>query len=406
MTSAILVLNSGSSSLKFAVYESSVELRPILGGQVEGIGTAPRFQVRDAGDTVLVSEAWSPLTTEAGHRRALRNFLEWLGREYADIHLVAAGHRIVHGGDRYAEPIILNEETLHYLRRLEPLAPLHQPHNLAAVQELADLRPDLLQVGCFDTAFHRHHPESADYFALPLHFHDKGIRRYGFHGLSYEYIARRLAEVDPQTAAGRVVVAHLGNGASLCGMINGHSMDCTLSFGSLDGLPMGTRCGRLDPGVILHLAREFGHSIDEIEDILTRQSGLLGLSGVSNDMRDLLQSEGADVERAIELFVYSINAELGRLVAILGGLDALVFTAGIGEHAPEIRQRVCEKAAWLGIAIDESANHKNATRISTDGTQPTVWVIPTNEERMIALQTQSLATAEAAITQKIVPGAN
>lgn len=391
MTAALLILNTGSSSLKFAAYDSGKDELPLIfSGQVQGIGSAPRFTAYDMTGNLLTEQPWTTVSLDEDHRRALSCFLEWLEREHREIELVAVGHHIVNGGTRFAQATLLDKATMEYLETLIPLTPLHQPKNLAAVKELARLRPQLIQIGCFGTAFHRGHPEVADHFALPVEFHARGIRRYGFHGLSYEYIARRLAELDPVTASGRVVTAHLGSGASMCALRNGRSIDSTLTFSSLDGLPMGTRCGSIDPGVVLHLLREYGLTVGEVEDILTCQSGLLGLSGISNDMRVLLESNEKSARMAVDYFVYHVGGQLGRLAAALGGLDALVFTAGIGERSPAIRARVCHQAGWLGIEIDADANARNDLRISLPGRSPSVWVIPTNEERMIAIHTRAL----------------
>ncbi len=304
--------------------------------------------------------------------------------------MAAAGHRVVHGGERFAAPVLVNQEVLQALQALVPLAPLHQPHNLDAIRALAHVKPGIPQVACFDTAFHRTQPAVAQAFALPQELTEAGIARYGFHGLSYEYIARVLPGIAGETGRGRVVVAHLGNGASMCALQGGRSIATTMSFTALDGLPMGTRSGSLDPGVILYLLSERGMDVAALTDLLYHRSGLLGMSGLSSDMRALLASNASSARAAIDVFVYRIRRELGSLVAALGGLDALVFTAGIGEHAAPIRARVCEQTAWLGIRLDPEANARGGPRISGPDSSVSVWMIPTNEELMIAEHTVAL----------------
>ena len=386
MNAAILVLNSGSSSIKFGLYDGQDARLPLLGrGQIEGIGATARLQAVGRDGRALVDE---PLGAKVDHRLAMAALVDWGRQREAARHIVAVGHRVVHGGDRFRAPVRIDAEVLAELEQLSPLAPLHQPHNLAGIQVLAELAPDLPQIACFDTAFHQTLPERARRFALPREYHDAGIRRYGFHGLSYDYIASRLpAVLGPSLAAGRVIVAHLGNGASLCALRNGQSLETTMGFTALDGLPMGTRCGNLDPGVVLYLQDELGMSTAEVADLLYHRSGLLGVSGRSNDMRVLLDSDAPSDQEAIDLFVYRINRELGALTAVLGGLDALVFTGGIGEHAAPIRARVCELVAWLGIRLDADANQRRGPCISTQDSAVPVWVIPTDEERMIARYT-------------------
>jgi len=309
---------------------------------------------------------------------------------------------VAHGGPKFPEPVVIDAGVLGDLESLIPLVPLHQPHNLQPIRAIMKRRPELPQVACFDTAFHRGHPRVADRFGLPDELYQSGVRRYGFHGLSYEYIARRLREVAPTIADGRVVIAHLGSGASMCALKNGKSVETTMGFSALDGLPMGTRCGSLDPGVLLYLMREKGMDADALEALLYKDSGLLGISGISNDLRDLLKSQEPRAIEAIDYFVYRIGQELGALAATLGGLDALIFTAGIGENSPEIRRRVCQDAAWLGIELDKDANEAGRQCISRPGISPSVWVIPTDEERMIALHTRRLVTPpDAGITQDI-----
>jgi acetate kinase len=388
MTDAVLTINAGSSSLKFSVYRSGEDDRPSLSakGQVEGIGTSPRLVAEDAEGRMLVDRRW-PGDLGSGHAEFFRVIGSWLRQHFSDRVLLGVGHRVVHGGIDFAAPVRVTPAVLARLEALCPLAPLHQPHNLAGIRAVAAVQPGLPQVACFDTAFHRGHPELADWFALPRRFHDDGIRRYGFHGLSYEYIASVLPEVAPEIASGRVVIAHLGSGASMCAMTAGRSIDSTMGFTALDGLPMGTRCGALDPGVVLHLMRAYGMDADAIERMLYHECGLKGVSGISNDMRMLLASDDPRAHYAVDLFVWRICRELGALAAVQGGLDGLVFTAGIGERSPEIRARVCERAAWLGIELDHAANARGGPRISADGSRVAVYAIPTDEELMIARHT-------------------
>jgi acetate kinase len=388
MADAVLTINAGSSSLKFAVYRVGEHERPLLSakGQVEGIGTSPRLVAEDVEGQTLIDRRW-PDDRGLGHTEFFRVIGGWLREQFGDMALLGVGHRVVHGGVDYAAPVRVDPAVLAKLEALCPLAPLHQPHNLAGIRAVAAVQPDLPQVACFDTAFHRGHPELADWFALPRRFHDEGIRRYGFHGLSYEYIASVLPQVAPEIAKGRVVVAHLGSGASMCAMTAGRSIDSTMGFTALDGLPMGTRCGALDPGVVLHLNRAYRMDADAIERMLYHECGLKGVSGISNDMRTLLASDDVRAAQAIDLFVWRIARELGALAAVLGGLDGLVFTAGIGERSAEIRECVCEKAAWLGIELDHAANARGGPRISSAGSKVAVYAIPTDEELMIARHT-------------------
>lgn len=391
MTDALLVVNAGSSSIKFSVFEvGAPELELVCNGQVSGIGTAPRFRVRDAAKQVLADDEWDPLPPGRGHQKALERIGAWLRGEFADENLLAIGHRVVHGGSGYDHAVLVDDEVVKNLTTLVPLAPLHQPHSLAGIAAARAARPDLPQVACFDTAFHRGHPKRADRFALPESFYDEGVRRYGFHGLSYEYIARRLGHVAPEIADGRVVVAHLGGGSSMCALERGMSVDSTMGFTAVDGLPMGTRCGSLDPGVVLYLIRQKGMTPDEVETLLYKDAGMRGMSGLSNDMRVLLDSDASAAAEAVDFYVYRVARELGALSAVLGGLDGFVFTAGIGENSPVIRARVCEQAAWLGIELDAAANATGGPRISRPGCATSAWVIPTDEERMIALDTLAL----------------
>ena len=390
MSDAILVINAGSSSIKFSLFVKRDEaLDFFLGGQIEGLHTAPRFRVKSATGAVVGERRWA--TGEAlGHDAAVTFLAGFLRQEFGDHSLAAVGHRVVHGGLDYAAPVRATADTVERLERLVPLAPLHQPHNLAPIRLLLANRPDLLQVGCFDTAFHRGQQELAQAFALPPEITERGVRRYGFHGLSYEYIASVLPQIDPGAAAGRTVILHLGNGASMCAVHECRSVASTMGFTAMDGLPMGTRCGNLDPGVLLYLMDELKLDSRAIEKLLYQQSGLLGVSGISSDMRTLLGSREERAKFAVELFTYRIGRELGSLTAALGGLDALVFTAGIGEHAAEIRERVCKEAAWLGVQLDPAANGAGGPRVTAEDSRTRAWVIPTNEELMIAQHTRRL----------------
>ncbi len=390
MTDAILVLNAGSSSLKFSVFLDRAGATPQLAlrGQIEGILSNPSFVARDASGATL-AESDLGAATQPGHQGAAGFLLDWLDRRLDGQRLVAAGHRVVHGGLEFSAPVRVSAAVLDALERLVPLAPLHQPHNLAAIRAVAARAPELAQVACFDTAFHTAQPPLAQAFALPRRLTEAGIRRYGFHGLSYEYIAQLLPSIDSRAASGRTVVAHLGNGASMCALLAGKSAASTMGFTALDGLPMGTRCGAIDPGVLLHLLDHHGMDARGLERLLYHESGLLGVSGISSDMRTLLASRDVHAADAVDLFVYRIVRELGSLAAALGGLDALVFTAGIGENTPLIRARVCRAAAWLGIELDESANGGGGPRISRPDSRTSAWVLPTNEELMIALHTRA-----------------
>jgi len=390
MSDAILVLNAGSSSIKFSVFlERGAALDLFLGGQLEGLYTVPRFKVKDAAGAVVGERQWA--AGEAlGHDGAITHLAGFLREQLGEHRLAAVGHRVVHGGLAYAAPVRLTAEIVGHLEQFIPLAPLHQPHNLKPVRLLLENQPQLPQVGCFDTAFHRNQPEVAQAFALPSAITDRGVRRYGFHGLSYEYIASVLPQVDPRAAAGRSIVLHLGNGASLCAIHGGRSVASTMGFTAVDGLPMGTRSGNLDPGVVLYLMDELKMDARAIEKLLYQQSGLLGVSGISSDMRTLLASEEPRAKFAVELFVYRTGRELGSLTAALGGLDALVFTAGIGEHSAEIRERICRAAAWLGVELDPAANAAGGPRLSMADSRVPAWVIPTNEELMIARHTRRL----------------
>src|SRR5271169_528483 len=358
MADFILVLNAGSSSIKFSVFKAeapdpSVELK----GQIEGLYANAHFVARDAQGKVIGEKRWAE-GEKVGHDGGLTHLSEFLRAYRGERRVLAVGHRVVHGGAEHSHPVLLDEKLVAKLEKLSPLAPLHQPHNLAAIKKLLELAPQIPQVACFDTAFHRTHPEVAQAYALPPEITMRGVRRYGFHGLSYEYIASVLPKMDPRSAAGRVVVAHLGNGASMCAIRAGRSIASTMGFTAIEGLPMGTRCGSLDPGVILFLMDEVGMDARAIEKLLYTRSGLLGVSGVSSDMRALEASTEPLAKAAIDLFVYRIGRELGSLVAAIGGLDAIVFTAGIGENSAAIRSRVCGDAAWIGVKLDASANEQ------------------------------------------------
>ncbi len=396
MKNDILVLNSGSSSIKFGLYEGDLtELPMIIHGQVTGItGSHARLSAyRSEDGESLIDKA---LGDKIDHGQAMSALVEWGRQREITRDIAAIGHRVVHGGSLYDGAVLVNSDVLAKLEKLDPLAPLHQPHNLAGIRTLAKLVPELPQVACFDTAFHHNLPLLAQQFALPEKYYEKGIRRYGFHGLSYEYIASILADVvGAKIASGKVIVAHLGNGASMCALCDRQSIDTTMGFTALDGLPMGTRCGNLDPGVVLYLQNEMGMSTEEVSKLLYNKSGLLGVSGISNNMQELLASDKDSARKAIDLYVYRINRELGALISSLGGLDALVFTAGIGEHSSEIRKRVCVLASWLGIKIDDDANQRHDLCISTNNSAIPVWVIPTNEEGMIAQHTRRLLDGKA-----------
>jgi acetate kinase len=385
-----LVLNSGSSSLKFAVFHAAVGGGwPLAArGNVEGIGTAPSISVRDGAGKAMATPELRAGVTDAG--AALELVFDWLSTSFKEGRLVGVGHRVVHGGPRHAVPVIVTPQVLAELRELVPFAPLHQPYNLAGIEAVARRRPPVPQVACFDTGFHRTLPAVAKLLPLPADLRRSGVERYGFHGLSYEYIASVLPQIAPAIAAGRVIVAHLGNGASLCALRAGVSIETTFSFTALDGLCMGTRPGAIDPGVILYLFQTLRLSAAEVENILYEKSGLLGISAVSNDMRALLASAEPAAALAVQYFVYRVAKEVGALTAVLGGLDALVFTAGIGENSAVIRRRVCEACAWLGIELDEKANSANDACISREASAVSAWSIPTNEELMIARHTGRL----------------
>ena len=389
MDKAILVLNSGSSSIKFAVYGVANDLYCLWRGTVDAIGeNNSRLLAHDA-----AGEKSELGITASDHDQALTALIEWIEGAIKGIPLFAAGHRVVHGGASFSAPVIAAPDVQRELQMLCPLAPLHQPHNLHGIEVLSHIRPQLPQVACFDTAFHRNMPEVAQLFALPQEITDAGVRRYGFHGLSYEYIAEVLPQYLGESANGRVIVAHLGHGASLCALQQCRSIATTMSFSPLDGVPMATRCGAIDPSVVLYLQQTLDMSVEEVAHLLNYRSGLLGVSGVSSDMRDLLASTESKAQLAVELFAYHVVRAVGSLAAALGGLDALVFTAGIGENAAPIRARICDGSTWLGIALDTKANLLNRACISLPESKVSAWVIPTNEELMIARHTQRLVSA-------------
>lgn len=378
----IAVLNAGSSSIKFALYEDGPQAVLLFRGQIEKIGVGPHLHARDAAGAVVAERTWP--NDGLDHHRATDEILR-LGRDLLkDRPVVAFGHRVVHGGMHYDAPVRVDRAILAELAKLIPLAPLHQPHNLAPIEAIAAADPAMPQIACFDTAFHRRQPPLAQEFALPRSLTAEGVRRYGFHGLSYDYIVSRLRETEPDLARRRLVVAHLGNGASLCAIDDGRSIANTMGFTAVDGLMMGTRTGTIDPGVLLYLMQEHGMDARAIEDLLYRRSGLLGVSGVSSDMRTLRDSSAPEAAEAISLFVYRAVREIGSLAAALGGVDALVFTAGIGENDAATRADIAAGCRWLGLELDPARNASGGPRISRDGSPMSAWIVPTDEERMIA----------------------
>ena len=393
MSDTILVVNAGSSSIKFQLFslDARDKLGRLLKGQIEGIGVHPRLTAK-GGNGLAIEEAW-PAQEVASVPQALDKLVAFLRARLGKLP-TAIGHRVVHGGPDYSEPVVIDDAVLERLEALSPLAPLHQPNNLAPIRAVRVRQPELLQVACFDTAFHRGHPEVADRYALPESFYAEGVRRYGFHGLSYEYIASRLPEIAPNIARGRVVVAHLGSGASMCAISAGKSMESTLGFTALDGLPMGTRPGQLDPGIVIYLMEEKRMSAKEIERFLYNECGLKGLSGISNDVRDLLASKDLRAKLALDHFVYRISLYAGMLASAMGGIDGFVFTAGIGENAPAIREAVAERLAWLGLDFDPQANAGGKSLISRAGSRLACYVIPTDEELMIARHTLAVLRAQ------------
>jgi len=389
----LLVVNAGSSSIKFQLFDliEGDRLQLAFKGQLEGIGTRPHLAAKDAGGTSLIDETYPP--HEVAHLDAALGRLEaWLVGRLGGVPR-AIGHRVVHGGPDFAAPILVDDAVLDRLEQLVPLAPLHQPNNLTPIRQIRARHPEIPQVACFDTAFHRGHPEVADRFAIADAWYQEGVRRYGFHGLSYEYIAGRLQEIEPELAQGRVVACHLGSGASMCALHAGHSMDSTMGFTAVDGLPMGTRTGQLDPGVVLYLLQAKGFDAGQVERFLYHDGGLKGLSGTSNDVRDLLASDTSGAARALDYLVYRIAREAGALAAAMGGIDGIVFTAGIGERSPAIRRRVMERLRWLGFELDSDSNERHGPLISSTGSRLKAYVIPTDEEQMIARHTLALLRA-------------
>jgi acetate kinase len=392
---AILVVNAGSSSVKFQIFGIEGDApRRLIKGQIDGIGTRPRLSAEANDRSSLIDRAYAS-DEIADVPAAIAVVASWL-RETQSFNLVAVGHRVVHGGPKYDRPVVIDQAVVTNLEQYVSLAPLHQPNNLAPIRALMKSRPELLQVACFDTAFHHGHSTVADHYAIPERFYAEGVKRYGFHGLSYEYVAQRLREVAPSVAAGRVIVAHLGSGASMCALANGRSVESTMGFTALDGIPMGTRPGQIDPGVLLYLLTEKGMEPTEVQDLLYRESGLKGISGISNDMRDLQSSSDPRAALAVEHFVYRIALNAGMLAAALGGLDAFVFTAGIGENSPTIRARIAERLAWLGVVLDPAANADRKSLISRPDSRVALLVVPTDEELMIAHHTLALLPKDAA----------
>jgi acetate kinase len=388
MSGCIAVLNAGSSSIKFALYDTETARGALFRGQIEQIGVSPRLRVANSGGEQVVEQSWPAAGFD--HRAATQVLLETARDLLQGRPVVAVGHRVVHGGTKYAAPIRIDPEVMAALAALAPLAPLHQPHNLGPIQAIADLVPQMPQVACFDTAFHRSQPPLAQVFGLPRKFTDAGVRRYGFHGLSYEYVTGRLAELSPELAGAKVVICHLGNGASLCAVQNGRSVASTMGFTAVDGLVMGTRCGAIDPGVLIYLMDAYGMDARAIETLVYRQSGLLGVSGISSDMRTLRASTEPAAAEAIALFVYRIVREIGSLTAALGGVDGLVLTGGIGEHDAASRAEIAAGCRWLGLELDEARNANGAGRISSETSRVPAWVIPTDEEGMIARHTAAV----------------
>src|SRR5271169_2475608 len=397
---ALLIVNAGSSSVKFQLFDIAAadKLRRLIKAQIDGIGTQPRLRAETGDRSTLIDRHYAPHEI-ADIPAAIAAARHWL-RDAQAIELAAVGHRVVHGGPDYDRPVLIDEDTLARLERYIPLAPLHQPNNLAPIRALLASRPDLVQVACFDTAFHRSHDAVTDHYAIPEHFYRGGVRRYGFHGLSYEYVAGRLCEVAPGIANGRVIIAHLSSGASMCALAEGRSVDSTMGFTALDGLPMGTRSGQIDPGVLLYMLTEKGMSAEAVQDLLYRESGLKGLSGVSNDMRELEASKDPAAKLAIDYFVHRIGLNAGMLAAALQGIDGFVFTAGIGENSAQFRVRIMGRLAWLGVTLDQDENLRHARRISGSDSSVPVYVIPTDEELMIAQHTLTLLMNKSSLHPK------
>lgn len=379
----ILTLNAGSSSVKFAAYKPGSEPQLVMKGQVDGIGSDAWLKLKRADGGVVEDHDLDEAEVDSP-TAALDTIMKALAVHLKGEKVAAVGHRVVHGGVNHDKPARINDDLIAELTALSPFAPLHQPHNLAGIAAARETFPEAPQVACFDTAFHRTHPWVNDTFALPQRFYDKGVRRFGFHGLSYDYITSAMRDIAPFHLEGGVIVCHLGNGASMCAIRGGQSVGSTMGFSALDGLPMGTRCGQLDPGVVLYLMDQMQMSASEIEHMLYRESGLKGLSGISNDMRKLLASQEPAAARAIDYFVFRIRREIGAMAAVLGGLDGVVFTGGIGENAFQTRERICDDMDWLGLELDENRNRHNALVISSDRSRVRLFVIPTNEELVIA----------------------
>lgn len=390
MADAILTINAGSSSIKFALFEMKNGFECTIEGEAEGIGTSPHLLIRNKGQ-VAFEKKW-PDDKAIGYEPLLSESLDWIEKHLGTDRLIAAGHRVVHGGRKFFAPVLITPEIIKDLGALVELAPLHQPHNIAPMEVLFRLRPKLPQVGCFDTAFHHTMPEIAARIAIPRQYHDQGVRRYGFHGLSYEYIASCLPDAAPNLAKGRVVVAHLGNGASMCAIKDGRSIDSTMGFTALDGLMMGTRTGAIDAGVVLYMMQSRGMDANALTSLLYKESGLLGVSGISSDVRTLLEATSPEAREALDLFAFKAAHQAAGLVTSLGGLDGLIFTAGIGEHAAPIRAAICERLSWMGLELSPGANQKNAPVISTAESKIEVRVIPTNEELVIARHTSKLVS--------------
>jgi acetate kinase len=391
MVDCVAVLNAGSSSIKFAIHRAEPDLGLMFRGQVEQIGSTPRLKVLDASRNIVVERSWPANALD--HRAATEEIIRTSRQLIGDTVIQAVGHRVVHGGTAFTVPVRLDATVVETLARLIPLAPLHQPHNLAPIKVIAEAVPGLPQVACFDTAFHRSQPPLAQAFALPRTLSEEGVRRYGFHGLSYEFIVGRLREIDAKLAASRLVIAHLGNGASLCAVHDGRSVATTMGFTAVDGLMMGTRCGAIDPGVLVYLMDRHGLDARGIEALIYNKSGLLGVSGISSDMRTLRQSSAPEAREAIDLFVYRIAREIGSLAAALGGLDGLIFTGGIGENDSATRHEVADQCRWLGLVLDADRNVAGKGLISADGSGIPAWVLPTDEERMIAHHTLEVVAA-------------
>lgn len=395
MNEALFVVNAGSSSIKFKLYRvAGDDIELMIGGAVDGIGTRPRLKARDGSGETLVERNF-PVAEVSNATQAQQVLADWVVGQIKDVSVIGIGHRVVHGGPVYSAPVLVDDAVMKTLETFIPLAPLHQLSNLEPIRVLRQRRPDLPQVACFDTAFHRGHPELSDRFALPRALHDEGVRRYGFHGLSYEYVSKALNGIAPEMADKRVIIAHLGSGASVCALQGARSIETTMGFTALDGLPMGTRSGSLDPGVVLHLIEQKGMSPAEVGHMLYHESGLLGLSGISNDVRALLESDRPEAAMALDFFSLRVAQAFASLSVSLGGLDALVFTAGVGENAHQVRRNVVERLHWTGLSLDDDANRRNDGRIDAGGSRAAIFVIPTDEERMIGQHTLRLLRTSA-----------